>query len=93
MKEDPRFLTLLAAATTAVYTGAFDKPDTHDTEDDEHWTADWLAFRAFICAEAVYETLLPEEDVIEKFKAAFPDPNPEAEVKAFNKIIRGEAGK
>ena len=36
MKDDPRFLTLLAAATTAVYTGAFDKPDTHDTEDDEH---------------------------------------------------------
>ena len=70
MKDDPRFLVLLAAATTAIYTGAFDKPDTHDTEDDEHWTADWLAFRVFICAEAVYKTTFQEEDEIEKFNAA-----------------------
>ena len=91
MKRDPRFVTLLAAATTAVYTGAFDDPETHEDEAAEHATAEWLAFRAFICAEAVYDTLLPEEEVIEKFKASYPDP--EAEVKRFNKTIRGEAGK
>jgi hypothetical protein len=75
MKDDPRFLVLLAAATTAIYTGAFDKPETHDTEDDEHWTAEWLAFRVFICAEAVYKTLVQEEDEIEEFNAAIGNNN------------------